>query len=104
MNYFTLLARLLLIAYSIFLLLLAVGEGIAEGGYIHVVAPAIILLVVTVLWKQPLGSAVAIFIVFLGTTLYFKTYEEIGTFLIVSMPLAMATILFLVGVKVRDAI
>jgi hypothetical protein len=84
--------------------LLAISEGITTGGFIHIIAPAIILLIVTVLWKQPLGSAVAIFIVFVGCTLYFKTYQETGTFLIISMPLALATILFLISTRIRDAI
>jgi hypothetical protein len=101
MNYFTLLARLLLLAYGIFLLLVAIGEGITEGNFIYVWPPLIILIVVSVLWKRPMISALAVFILFISTTWYFKTYEEVGIFLAVSFPLAVACILFLIGNRLK---
>jgi hypothetical protein len=101
MNYFTLLARLLLLAYGVFLLLIALGEGITEGGFMHALPPLAILIVVTVLWNKPMWSAVAVFILFVVTTLFFNTYEQIGVFLIISLPLALASILFLIGNKVK---
>jgi hypothetical protein len=104
MNYFTLLARLLLIAYCIFLILLAIGEGISSGGWIHMVQPVIILLVVTILWNNPLLSAVALIVLFFSSVWFFKTYEQIGVFLIVSLPLAIAGILYSIGSKVKDSV
>jgi hypothetical protein len=98
MNYYTLLARLLLLAYGVFLLLIALGEGITEGGFPHVFPPLIILLIVTTFWNRPIISALAVFI---ATTLYFKTYDEISVFLIISLPLAIACILFLLGNKLK---
>jgi hypothetical protein len=101
MNYYTLLARLLLFAYGVFLLLIALGEGITEGGYPHIFPPLFILIIVTTFWNRPIISALAVFIVFLATTLYFKTYDEISVFLIISLPLAIASILFLLGSKLK---
>jgi hypothetical protein len=102
MNYFTLLGRLLLIVYSIFLLLLSIGEGLTAGGWIHAIQPVSILLVVTILWNNPLWSALATFVIFLASMWFFKTYEQAGVFLIVSVPLAIASILFLIGTKIRN--
>lgn len=101
MNYYTLLARLLLLAYGVFLLLIALGEGITEGGYSHLGPPLVILIVVTTFWNRPLLSALAVFIIFVGTTWYFKTYQETTVFLIISLPLAVSTLLFLFGSRIR---
>lgn len=104
MNYFTLLGRLLLIAYSIFLLLLAIGEGITSGGWVHAILPVVILMIVTILWHNPLWSALATFVLFLCSIWFFKTYEHMGIFLVVSLPLMIGCILFSIGSRVKNVI
>ena len=104
MNYFTLMARFLLIAYSILLLLLAIGQGITQGGIVHLILPACILIVLTTLWKHPVWSAAALMALCIGSVIFFKTYELVPTFLTISFPLMMASALFLVGSKVKDII
>ena len=102
MNYFTLLGRLLLIAYSLFMLLFAIGEGITNEGFIHIIPPIIIVSVISIFWKKPVLSAVAVFIMFLISIWFFGSLERLGIFLIVSLPLAIASILFLIGSRVRE--
>lgn len=96
MNYPNLLARGLLILYSIFLLLFAFGEGLSQG-YIHAIQAVVILaLMVTVQHKAVLSSLV-FFCVFLFSVWFFGTYRSISSFLIISAPLLVVSILFLVG-------
>ena len=97
MNYFILLARLFLVAYSAFLLLFAFGEGITGEGFFHVFPPALIILILIFLWNKPIWSALATIVLFGVSVWFFHTYQELVSFLIISIPLFVASILFLLG-------
>lgn len=64
MNYFILLARLFLVAYSAFFLLFAFGEGITGDGLQHVLPPISIVLILIFLWNKFVWSAIATIILF----------------------------------------
>ena len=102
MNYPILLARLLLVAYCAFLLLFAVGEGIAEEGFGHLIIPAAIVLVLTVFVNKPLMSALSLLALFALSAWLMETYRSMVPFLIVSVPLAVASFLFFLGLKSRE--
>lgn len=99
MNYFILLARLFLVVFSAFFLLFAVGEGITGEGFVHVLPPVCIVLILIFLWDKPGWSAVATLVLFGVSIWFFKTYTALGVFLIVSLPLLVSAILFLFGMK-----
>jgi membrane protein implicated in regulation of membrane protease activity len=97
MNYPNLLARGLLILYSIFLLLFAFGEGVLKEGYIHAI-PAIIILVLMVVFKhRPVLNFLIFLLMSVVSIWFFKTYSSLVDFLIISAPLGIASILFLLG-------
>ena len=99
MNYANLLARGLLILYSIFLLLFAFEEGLLEGGYMHAL-PALFILAMMVIFKErPLINFMIFLLLSLFTVWFFKTYNNVINFLIISVPLGVAGILFFLGKK-----
>lgn len=104
MNYFSLMGRFLLLAYSIFLLLLAIGQGITQKGMFQCIPPIFIIIILISLGKHPVWSALAILGLFIGTIVFFKTYQSIITFFIVSFPLLAAAALLLIGSKLKDTV
>ena len=97
MNYGNLLARGLLILYSIFLLLFAFEEGFLDEGFAHAI-PAIVILAMMVIFKEkPLINFMIFFLLSILSVWFFKTYNDLINFLIISAPLGVASILFLVG-------
>lgn len=99
MNYFILMARLFLVLYSSFHLLFAVGEGITGNGFPHVLPPLLIILILVFLWNKPIWSALSTLILSGASIWFFNTYDDLIPFLIISLPLLVASILFLFGSK-----
>ena len=97
MNYANLLARGLLIPYCIFLLLFAFEEGILEEGYMHALPAVVILAIMVVFKERPLINFFFFLILSLVSIWFFKTYNNFTNFLIISAPLGVASILFLVA-------
>jgi len=73
-----------------------------NGGWIRVVLPVLILMIMAILWQNPLWSALAAFI--LSSIWFFKTYEQVGVFLVVSLPLLIGCILFSIGIRVKNVV
>jgi len=97
MNYANLLARGLLILYCIFLLLFAFEEGIVKGGYMHSIPAVVILAIMVVFKERPLINFFIFLFLSLFSIWFFKTYNNLTSFLIISAPLVVASILFLAG-------
>jgi len=97
MNYANLLARGLLILYCIFLLLFAFGEGILKEGYMHAIHAVAILVVLVLFNRKPVVSSLTFFFLFVFSIWFFKTYNNAVYFFIVSAPLMMASVLFIIG-------
>lgn len=97
MNYANLLARGLLILYCTFLLLFAFGEGIFKQGYIHAIPAVAILALMIIFQHKPVLSFLVFFCVFLYSVWFFRTYDDVINFLVISAPLLVVSILFLVG-------
>jgi hypothetical protein len=95
MNYFILIVRLFLVLYGAFLLLFAVGEGITGEGFPYVLPPMFIILILVFLWNKPIWSAVCTMILFGVSIWFFGTYDDLVPFLIISLPLLVAGILFI---------
>jgi len=58
--------------------------------------PTIILaLIVIFTWKKPLTASIIFLVLGFGFTLIFRTYNNLLTFLLISLPLILISILFL---------
>jgi hypothetical protein len=99
MNYFVLLARLFLVAYAAFFLIFAFGEGITGDGLQHIFPPIFVVLILIFLWDKFISSAVVTVVLFALSIWFFHTYNGLVLFLIISLPLLVASILFLLGTR-----
>jgi len=98
------LPRILAILYIAFISLFALdvfGEGYGFWGttlalFMHLIPSFILILCLVLAWKKPIIGG-AIFVV-LGIifTLWFRTYQRIEVFLIISLPLFVIGIFFIV--------
>jgi hypothetical protein len=99
MNYFILLARLFLVAYASFFLLFAFGEGVTGDGLQHIFPAIFVVLILIFLWNKFILSAVVMGTLFALSIWFFHTYRDLVAFLIISLPLLVASILFLLGTR-----
>ena len=97
MNYINLLARGLLILYCVFLLFFGFGENAGTEGFIHIVQAIVILLLLFVLKGKPVLSFIVFIAAFVLSVWFFNSYSDIVLFSIISLPLAIASVLFLIG-------
>ncbi|HEU5292447.1 MAG TPA: hypothetical protein VFU05_17490 [Cyclobacteriaceae bacterium] len=97
MNYFNLLARGLLILYGVFLLFFALGEHVAGEGFIHAASAILIFILLAVLKARPVLSSLIFLGFFIFSVWFFKTYHNFISFSIISLPLAIASVLFMMG-------
>lgn len=97
MNYPCLLARTLVILYAGFFLLFALAQGVTERGLQHLVLSAIALVLMITFRNSIILSALAFAAMFAGSVWFFQTHLHPGAFLVVSLPVLVITILFLIG-------
>lgn len=92
------------ILYILFISMFALdafsGDGsITEkiGGFlIHLIPSFVLLFVLGVSWKKPTAGGVLFILLSIIFTLYFGTYESLLNFLIISFPLAVIGLLFII--------
>lgn len=97
--------RILAIIYILFLSLFALDALTGEGpfyrellGFVFHLLPSFILLTaLAASWKYPVHSGLAFMVFSLLFTLFFNTYENILSFLTISLPLALIGVLFIVS-------
>lgn len=97
--------RILAIIYILFLSLFALDAFTGEGpfyrellGFVfHLLPSFILLMALAASWKYPVHSGLAFMVFSLLFTLYFNTYENILTFLTISLPLALIGVLFIIS-------
>lgn len=66
------------------------------GGFAVRLLPALaVLLVLLVYWHNAFSSGIAFMIVSIAFTVFFKTYTNIYSFLLLSIPLAVTALLFI---------
>ncbi len=98
-------ARILAIAYAVFLLLFSfdVFEGGGSfwdkllGFAMHSLPTVAIALLLTISWKRPDYGAISFFLLAVLFTLTFRTYDYPSTFLFLSVPIVLIGALFLVA-------
>lgn len=66
-----------------------------SGLVIHLLPALAVLLVLLVYWRSAFSSGIAFLIVGIAFTVFFKTYTNIYSFLLLSIPLAATALLFI---------
>ncbi len=88
--------RVLAILYIIFITIFAFDESVISLPFIVHLMPTILLALVLIFtWRKPLTAAIIFLILGFGFTLIFRTYQNLVTFLIISLPLILMGVLFL---------
>lgn len=98
-------SRIALIIYSLMLSLFAFdvfdpNDPILYrlGGFLIHLLPSLLLVLVLILtWKKPLPAGILFFIAGIGFTFLFRTYKEFLTFLIISLPLILIGVLYILS-------
>lgn len=95
----------LLIVFALFLMLfsfdifgeteLSIGEQII-GFLIHSIPSALVILVWLIARKKPLIGAIICVIVYVLFTIFFNTYREVITFMLIFFPILLTGVLYLV--------
>jgi hypothetical protein len=96
MKIITLVPKVLAILYIIFITIFAFDESLFTlPWFVHLMPTILLTLVVILTWRKPLAASIIFLILGFGFTLIFKTYENWIIFLIISLPLILVGILFL---------
>ena len=96
--------RILTIAFIIFISLFALDSfGTSDPWYmevlgflIHLIPTYILLAILIVFWKKPVYSGVSYIILAIFFTIFFNTYRNIYSFILISILPAFIGILFLI--------
>ena len=96
--------RILTIAFIIFISLFALDSfGTSDPWYmevlgflIHLIPTYILLAILIVFWKKPIYSGVSYIILAIFFTIFFNTYRNIYSFILISILPAFIGILFLI--------
>lgn len=96
--------RVLAIVFILFLSLFALDVFSEEasfikklgGFFIHLIPSFVLLIILVISWKKPFIGG-PIFILFsIAFTLFFKTYKSLSTFLLITSPVVLIGILFII--------
>jgi hypothetical protein len=88
--------RILAILYIIFITIFSFDESVFTlPWFVHLMPTLILTLIVIFTWRKPLSAAIIFLILGFGFTLIFHTYTNWLIFLIISLPLILIGILFL---------
>ena len=88
--------RILAILYIIFITIFSFDESVFTlPWFVHLMPTLLLTLMVILTWRKPLAAAIIFLILGFGFTLIFKTYTNWLIFLIISLPLILIGILFL---------
>ena len=88
--------RIIAILYIIFITIFAFDESVISlPWFVHLMPTIILALIVIFTWKRPLAASIIFLVLGFGFTLIFRTYSNLLTFLLISLPLILIGILFL---------
>lgn len=96
--------RVLSISFILVLSLFALDTFSAEapfiqklaGFFIHLIPSFILVIALVISWKRPVAGGCILIFLSLLFTLYFKTYRFFSYFLLISFPLAVVGVLFII--------
>jgi len=101
----TLLSRILAILYIAFISIFALDvfeEGYGFWGtmvalFMHLIPSFLLIAGLVVAWKRPTAGGVIFLVLGIVFTLWFRTYQRIDVFLLVSLPLFVIGLLFIIS-------
>ncbi|WP_444979468.1 DUF7670 domain-containing protein [Desulfocucumis palustris] len=64
---------------------------------IHLIPSSILIVVLIIAWKRPVVGGIVLIVLSMVFTLFFKTYRELTNFLIISFPLILTGLLFIIS-------
>jgi hypothetical protein len=96
--------RVLSIIFILFLSLFALDAFSAEapfiqklaGFFMHLIPSFILVIALVISWKRPVAGGCILIFLSLLFTVFFQTYRSFPNFLIISLPLAVIGVLFIV--------
>jgi hypothetical protein len=101
----TILPRILAILYIAFISLFALD--VFEGGYgvwgtmialfMHLIPSFLLIACLILAWKRPKVSGVLFLMLGIVFTIFFRTYQHLDTFLLISLPLFVIGVRFIWG-------
>jgi hypothetical protein len=100
-------ARTLAIAYIAFISLFSLdifGQGYSFwetiiGLFMHLLPSFALILVLIISWKKPLTGGVLFFLIALAFTFAFRTYSQVSTFVLISAPLYIISVVYFLSDK-----
>lgn len=96
--FFYFLPRILSVAIVAFFLLMSFDEPILSVGFLMHNIPTLIMTIPLVLfWRNNLWSGIIYLVLAIATAIFFHTYTEFISFLIVTMPFLLVSILHFVN-------
>ncbi len=95
--------RILVIIYILFLSMFAFdvfGEGygfpeVLIGLFMHLIPSLVLIALLVVAWKWPRWGGIAFLVLGVIFTIFFKTYQDLVVFLLISLPVFVVGGLFL---------
>lgn len=96
--------RVLSIIFILFLSLFALDAFSAEapfiqklaGFFIHLIPSFILVIALVFSWKRPVAGGCILIFLSLLFTLHFRTYNSLSSFLLISLPLVVVGVLFII--------
>jgi hypothetical protein len=87
-------ARFIIIAYSIFIGLLALDTKLSTGLIIHLIPSLIVLGTLIFTWKKQKLAGISFIIEGIITIFFYNTYLDTSNFILISLPLIASGIIF----------
>lgn len=88
--------RILSILLIFYFLMFSFDETIFSIGFLMHNIPTLIILVAAITaWKKPLIGGILFILIALAATIFFKTYQDIIVFFLISLPLLLIAGLFI---------
>ncbi len=103
-------ARISVIVYAVFLSMFALdifGEGygfweLVVGLFMHLLPSIILVAVILLSWHRERIGGIVFIVLGIVFTFFFKTYQDGVVFLLISFPVLLAGILFIVADKLHE--
>lgn len=105
------LPRVLAIAYILFISIFALDAFSEEytllemivGFLVHLLPSFILVIITLIAWKKEFTGGILFIISGVGFTLFFNTYRELISFVLISIPLIVIGLLFIISGKSRKS-
>jgi len=88
--------RTLIILYILFISIFSLDAESVAGFFIHLIPSFILVAILVITWKDFKLAGILFVLAGIGTVIFFKTYQDLFVFLIISLIPIIAGILFFI--------